>query len=219
MPDPISAVVAGISTIGSSVAGGKGAKKAASAEVQAAQLGIDEQRAAREELRTLLSPYTQQGPGALSGMLDLIGLNGRDAQSGAVSAQEASPFFQAFARQGEDAILQNASATGGLRGGNVQSALNQFRPNLLNQFIQQQYGRLSDIATLGQQSAAGVGAAGQNSANAISQLLQSQGSARAGGALAQGQAIANPLQLLAGFATGGFGGGFGGGVPQSGRVF
>ena len=48
-------------------------------------------------------------------------------------------------RQGEEAILQGASATGGLRGGNVQAALAQFRPAMLNRFVQQQYERLGGL--------------------------------------------------------------------------
>jgi hypothetical protein len=117
-------------------------------------------------------------------------------QQQAVSGFEANPLFQALARQGEEGILQNASATGGLRGGNVQGALAQFRPSLLNQFIEQQYGRLGGLATLGQNSAAGVGAAGVNAASSISDLLGQAGAARAGSALGQGKAFSQPFNLL-----------------------
>ena len=117
-------------------------------------------------------------------------------QQQAVSGFEANPLFQALARQGEEGILQNASATGGLRGGNVQGALAQFRPSLLNQFIEQQYGRLGGMATLGQQSAAGVGAAGVNAASSVSALLGEAGAARAGSALGQGKALSQPFNLL-----------------------
>jgi hypothetical protein len=117
-------------------------------------------------------------------------------QQQAVSGFEANPLFQSLARQGEEGILQNASATGGLRGGNVQGALAQFRPALLNQFIEQQYGRLGGMANLGQNSAAGVGAAGVNAASSISDLLGQAGAARAGSALGQGKAFSQPFNLL-----------------------
>lgn len=117
-------------------------------------------------------------------------------QQQAVSRFEANPLFQALARQGEEGILQNASATGGLRGGNVQGALAQFRPSLLNQFIEQQYGRLGEMARIGQASAAGVGASGMNAASSVSALLSEAGSARAGSALAQGKAFNQPFNLL-----------------------
>lgn len=193
MPEPITAGIAAVGSIGSGLIGSKSAKKAAAAETQAAQLGIAEQRAAREELRKLLAPYTAAGTPALQGLLDLAGLGTDVSQRQAIEEQEESPLFQALARQGEEAILQQASATGGLRGGNVQGALAQFRPSLLNQFIEQQYSRLGGIASLGQQSAAGVGTSGIQSASNISQLLGNIGSARAGGALASGQAWGNVI--------------------------
>jgi hypothetical protein len=73
------------------------------------------------------------GP-ALQAQMAALGLSGPEAQQEYVAQQEQSPAFQALARQQEEALLQNASATGGLRGGNVQGALAQFRPALLNQF-------------------------------------------------------------------------------------
>jgi len=78
-----------------------------------------------------------------------------------------------------------------LRGGNVQAALAQFRPQLLNQLITQQYERWGGLTKLGQASAAGVGAAGVEQGGAIADLLAQQGAARAGQALASGQAQAN----------------------------
>lgn len=122
-------------------------------------------------------------------------------QQEAVAQIEGSPMFQALARQGEEAILQNASATGGLRGGNVQAALGQFRPALLNQFIEQQYNRLGNMARVGQASATGVGAAGTEAATNIGNLLTQSGRAQAGSALAQGNAINQALGSVTGFVT------------------
>lgn len=107
-----------------------------------------------------------------------------DQQAAAYSQIENSPGFQALVRQGENAILQNASATGGLRGGNTQAALAQFRPAMLQQAIDTQYQRLGGLAASGQNSAALTGQAGQQSAAGISNLLQQQGAATAGSALA-----------------------------------
>jgi hypothetical protein len=124
-----------------------------------------------------------------------LGLSGAEAQAAYVAQQEQSPIFQALARQGEEAMLQQASATGGLRGGNVQGALAQFRPALLNQFLTQQYDRLGGMTSLGQQSAAGVGTAGMQSATSIAGLLGEAGAARAGSALGVGQALSGPFNL------------------------
>lgn len=200
MPDPVTGLVVG----GTSLLGGalqaKAAKKAGQAQVAAADLGAAEQRAAREEMRRLLEPYVAAGTPALQAQMAAVGLTGPEAQAEYVAQQEASPIFQALARQGEQAMLQQASATGGLRGGNIQGALAQYRPALLNQFLEQQYGRLGGLTTLGQQSAAGVGAAGMQTATSIADLLGQAGAARAGAALGKGQAWGNVLSLPAQFA-------------------
>ena len=124
-------------------------------------------------------------------------------QEAAYSAIEQSPGFQAIARQGEEAILQNASATGGLRGGNTQGALARFRPALLDQFIERQFGRLGGIASMGQNAAAGVGSAGLSTGANIGNVLMSRGAATAAGAGAQGQIFANTIGNLGGILAGG----------------
>lgn len=196
----IAAAVIGTAIIGG-VISSKSASKAADAQTYAADAAAAEARAAREELRTLMEPYVAAGTPGLQKQLNLLGLGTEQSQADAIAEQERSPLFQALARQGEDAILQNASATGGLRGGNTQGALAQFRPQLLDQFISQQYERLGGITRLGQNSAAGVGAAGLESANSIGAILQNKGAAIAGGALAQGQAWNNALGTIGGFAA------------------
>lgn len=196
MPDPVTGVMAAAS-VGSSLIGASAAKKAGRQQVQAAETGVAEQRAAREELRKLLEPYVAAGTPALQSIMGAVGLRGPEEQAAFVAQQEQSPIFQALARQGEEAILQQASATGGLRGGNVQGALAQFRPQLLNQFLEQQYERLGGLTTLGQQSAAGVGSSGITSATNIADLLGQAGQARAGAALGQAQAFGQGIGNLA----------------------
>ena len=199
----MSAVAAAV--IGSAVIGGavsmSAASKAGKAQVQAADRSAEEQRAAREEMRTLLNPYVSAGTPALQAQMAALGLSGQEAQQAYVTEQEQSPIFQALARQQEEALLQNASATGGLRGGNVQGALAQFRPQLLNQFLEQQYGRLSGLSQLGQASAAGVGAAGMQSANQIGQAYTQAGQARACSIMGQANAFNQALGTITGFGT------------------
>lgn len=219
MPDPISAGIATVSSVAKGAIGASAAKKAGRAQAQAAQAGIDEQRRANEELRRLLDPYVSAGTPALQAQMAALGLAGPGSQAEFIAEQERSPLFQGLAQQGEEAILQRASATGGLRGGNVQGALAQFRPGLLNQFIQQQYERLGGMVNLGQGAAAGVGRAGIDVASNIGNLLTNQGQARAGSALGVGQAWGNTvgdLTQLAGMAVGrgGFGGGSSPAMPN-----
>jgi hypothetical protein len=136
-----------------------------------------------------MSPYVTAGTESMAAQKALIGLAGPEAEAAAIAQQEQSPIFQALTRQGESAILQNASATGGLRGGNVQAALSQFRPQVLNTLIEQQYNRLGGFTKLGQASAAGQAEQGMASADSISNLLANQGAATAGGQIAKGNVV------------------------------
>jgi hypothetical protein len=139
---------------------------------------------------------------------------GADRQRQAIQGIEQGPQFQELLRQGEQGILQNASATGGLRGGNVQGALAQFRPNLLNQLIEAQYGKLAGLTSLGsgsaqnllgvgQASAAGTAAAGQQSAQNIGNLMVGQGQAQAAGQIGAANAFAQGASGVTGAIGGG----------------
>lgn len=202
-------------TIGSALGGaieGRGAAKDASqAQQQAAQGGIDEQRRQLDAIQKLLQPYTEAGTGALTQQQALLGMGTPGAQQQAIAALQGSPQFQALQQQGENAILQNASATGGLRGGNVQAALAQFRPALLSGLIDRQYSRLGGLTALGQNAAAGVGNTGMQTGANVANLLGQQGAARAGGILGQ-QGLSNGITQAFGAVqgAGGFGKLFGG---------
>lgn len=177
--------------------GADAAGDAASAQAGASQAGIDEQRRQFDAIQKLLQPYTEAGTGALTQQQALLGMGTPGAQQQAITALQGSPQFQALQQQGENAILQNASATGGLRGGNVQGALAQFRPALLSSLIDQQYSRLGGLTSIGQNAAAGVGNAGMSTGANVSTLLGQQGAAQAAGALGQAQAYGGTISGLA----------------------
>lgn len=182
--------VAGASLVGgiySSKKQGDAAQRAAGQQAESAELGIEEQRRQFDAIQELLKPYVTAGTGALGKQQDLAGANGPEAQRAAIAALAAAPEFQALTQQGEQAILANASATGGLRGGNVQGALAQFRPAMLSAQINDQYARLGGLSSMGLGAATRTGQFGQASSNNVTQLLQQQGAALAGGSLAQGR--------------------------------
>ena len=189
---PVAAVAAAtvVGGVLSSRAQSKAASSAAQAQTEASQAAIDEQRRQFDVVQELMKPYVNAGTQGLSGQSDLLGLNGADKQQAAINAINNSAAMNTYVQQGENALLQNASATGGLRGGNTQSALAQFRPQLLNQLVNQQYQNLGGLTSLGQNAAAGVGNAGMQTANNIGNLLGSIGNAQAGSAIMQGQANA-----------------------------
>lgn len=187
------AVVGGavISGVMSSKAQKNAAKTAANAQIDASEMGVEEQRRQFDAVQKLLKPYADAGLSGLTGQQDLLGINGTAAQQAAINNINNSSEMQTYLQQGENAILQNASATGGLRGGNTQAALAQFRPQLLNQLINQRYQNYAGLTSLGQNAAAGTGNAGMQTASNISNLYQQTGAAQAGAALASGQATAN----------------------------
>lgn len=199
-------VGAGAAAYGASKSG-KAANKAGEAQAEASAAGVEEQRRQFDKLVELLSPYTKAGESSLSAQQNILGLNGAEAQRAAISGIETSPYFQSTAQQGENAILQNASATGGLRGGNTQGALAQFRPQLLNQLVQQQYQNLGGITALGQNSAAQQGNAGMQSASNIGNLLSQGGAAQAGGIIGQANAQNQLISNLIGIGGAAYGAG------------
>ena len=96
-----------------------------------------------------LDPYTSGGADAQQAQLAMTGALGPEAQQQAISGIQSSPMFQGLVAQGEDSILQNAAATGGLRGGNTQGMLAQFAPQMLNQMIQQRFQNLGSLSNRG----------------------------------------------------------------------
>lgn len=193
--------VAGASLVGgiySANQQGRAADRASNAQQRSADRGIEEQRRQFDSIQTLLAPYANAGTGALTAQQNLVGTNGADAQRAAIEQIQNSPQFSALQQQGENSILANASATGGLRGGNTQGALAQFSPALLSGLIDQQYGRLGGLVSVGQNAAAGTGNAGLATGNNISNLLQQQGAAQAGGYLAQGRTQAGYANAITG---------------------
>ena len=205
----VAAAVGGAALVGglaSASAQRSAGNKAADAQMAAADRGIAEQQRQFDAVTQMLAPYRNAGTQALGGQLALAGLAGGDAQQQAITQLQNSPAFQAAPRQGEDSNLQNASATGNLRGGNVQAALGQFSPALLAQTINDQYSRLGGLTTLGQNAATMTGSAGLQTGNNVAQLLQQQGAAQAGAYLNQGKqtsamwnAPANALGTFYGF--------------------
>ena len=228
MPEPISASVIGgslITGIGGYMSQKSAAEEASGAQREASQAAIAEQRRQQAEMERLLAPYMQAGQGALTAQQNLLGLGGPEAQQAAIAQLESSPQFQAMMQQGESAILQNASATGGLRGGNTQAALAEFRPQLLSQLIQQQMGQLGGLAGMGQQSALNAAGYGQQGTQGVMGQLGAMGQAQAGAAMAQGQGMSNlfggvggalgTLGGLGAMGKGPFGGGGGGAAGSS----
>jgi hypothetical protein len=178
------------------------ANTAADAQGKASQMSVDEIKRQFDSVQSLMKPYVDSGVVSLQHQGDLIGLNGNDAQQAAITNIQNGPQYQSLINAGEGGILANASATGGLRGGNTQQALAQLRPSILSGLINDRFSQLGSITGLGQAAAGGQAAAAQNTGSQVAAQYGQMGSAQANAALAGGRADA----------------GFYGGLGQSGST-
>jgi hypothetical protein len=206
---------AAIGTVAGAAISANAAGDAADQQAESAAAGIGESRRQFDLVQSLLKPYVDAGTNGLSQYEQLAGLRGRGPQQAQIGALQRGAEYKTLTRQGENAILANASATGGLRGGNVQGSLADYRTNLLSSLIERQLTRSGGLAQQGQNSAARVGSAALTTGQQVSGLLQQQGAALAGGQIAGANAIGSAVGSLGGIAAGALGTG-GGGAGMSG---
>ena len=98
-------------------------------------------------------PYTQAGIGAYNQQAALSGALGPEAQQKAYAAYQQSPGVAFAQQEAERAILRNASALGGLGGGNVRDELSRRAVGTYMQDFQNQFGRLGDVSAQGYNAA------------------------------------------------------------------
>lgn len=196
-------------TIGSSLGGmfegQESAGQASSAQQASYDAGIAEQRRQFDLVQKLMEPYVAAGQPALSAQQAMLGLGPAGSEQAQIEAVKRSPTYLAMLGRGEESLLQRASATGGLRGGNIQAALAQFSPQLLAQELETRYNRLGGMTQLGQNAAAGVGTAGMATGTNVANLMGQQGAARAGGIVSQQNAMNIPGLFGMAQGAGGFG--------------
>lgn len=211
------AIVGGIGAGIYGATGGFGEDQAAAVgqgsevQVDAGRSALDDAKRARGEARLAsqqaqagLDPYAQAGTNSLQMQQALAGSLGPEAQQQAYAALQNGPAYAQMMDAASTGILQNASATGGLRGGNTQAALGQLGPEILQQLIQQQYGQLAGLSqqgmsAAGQQGQFGMGGAqlGLQGSQMTGGLMQDIGAYQAGGILGQTQArLAGRQQAL-----------------------
>jgi hypothetical protein len=172
---------------------------------------IAEQQSQMGQNRTDEAPYMGFGSSSLGQLGDLLGLNGPDAAAKAIDALKNSPLYQSLFNTGQEAVLQNASATGGVRGGNTQGALYELGSNTLSDVIQNQIRSLFGGADLGQKATGQLGTLNQEGANNIASGYMTIGNALANKTLGQqqvwndlGSKIQQMIQQAAQAGAGGF---------------
>ena len=184
----IGASVGGL--LGGAIDGKKQTKATTNATSQAVnqvnqgyQSGINAGNAQYQQTAGNLAPWLISGQLANAQQGNLVGLNGGAQQQAAIDQLKASPLYTSLYNNGQNAILANASATGGLRGGNTQRSLYGLGNDTLAQLIQSQLGNLGGISSMGQSTALGQGALGAANTSSIQSLLGSIGANNAAGTL------------------------------------
>jgi len=185
--------------LGGAIDGKKNTKNVQTANNQAVgainngyQQGINAGNAQQAQTAANLAPWLLAGQSAIGQQGNLVGLNGAPQQQSAIDQLKASPLYQSLFNNGQNTILANASATGGLRGGDTQGSLYNLGTDTLAQLIQMQLGNLGGISQLGAQTGSDLGRFGASNTASIQSMLGGMGSANASGILAnQGAANAN----------------------------
>jgi hypothetical protein len=207
--------IGGIASVVSGSNQASAAKSAANAQTQANNAAIAEQQREFGINQQNLQPWLKAGQSALGQYQDLSGANGAAPQQSAITALQSNPLYTSMLNQGNQAILANASATGGLRSGNVNYNLANFDANALASVYQQQLGSLGALSGLGNSTGGTLGSLGAATSGNISNLLSQNGSANAGGILSSAGALGAGINgglssLLGGLTQGAMLGGFGG---------
>lgn len=189
----------GISTalgIAAPIVGGLLGSKSASSQQKAVTGGLDQstqlQREQFDYLKQILAPYQEAGTQALPALTGFINQPQQNF-SFDYGAYFNSPEYAALSQQSQQAALRNASATGGLRGGDAQVALASIAPQLAQQARQNaqqefslnqganlnRYNMLQGIAGLGTGATSQLGNAAQNFGQIAGQNAALAGQARA----------------------------------------
>ncbi len=171
---------------------------------QTAEQGINRRFDITQET---LRPSIEAGDLARQQQQALLGLSGQEAQQTAFAGLQESPGQQFLRNRAQKNLVRNASAIGGLGGGNVRSALVEQGTGFAAQDLQNQFGRLGQLAGQGQAAATSTGQFGSQAANQAGQFGIAGSQARASGILGSQQAEAQfrgQLLGLGGQALGGF---------------
>lgn len=210
------------SFVGSLIGGGKQKKASRRAEqlqYDAAMAGLDETRRQFDLTRGDFASEQLLGEDSIRNFRGLVGLDGAEAQQSQIDMLRESPLYQSLFNNGRDTILASASATGGLRGGNVQDGLSRFGADTLSSVIQQQLGNYGGGIGIGMGSDQAIGGFGERAVASMNDSRNFGAGARAQGALVRGGINAQNWNNFGGYlddavaaaaGAGGGGGGIGG---------
>ena len=192
------AAIAAGATIYSANKQSNAAKGAANAQKNAANEAIQQSEANYQRTAADLNPYIDTGKNALG---QINALNGGD-----YSSFHASPDYQFSLTQGLQGLDRSAAARGSLYSGGHSADVLNYAQGLADQNYNSYYGKLQQLAGMGQNAASNLGSVGTGNAAAIGGYLTNAGNAQANGAINNANASSNmwgQLGNLAGNYLGG----------------
>jgi len=186
-------VAVAAATVVSGAIASKDAKKGRKAAAKGEETAREESQRQFDLTREDFAPFQEAGVAALGQQQALIGLSGVEAQQEALTALEVSPGQQFLRDRAQKNLVRNASAIGGLGGGNVRGALVQQGVGFAQQDIQNQFGRLGQIAGQGQAATTSQAQIGGNISQNIANQAIASGQNRATGIAQQSQIQQNTI--------------------------
>lgn len=182
--------------------------EAADAQKDASYAALKNEREMFDQIRGDLAPFRETGVSALTKYADALGLNGGAARDQFRTDFRADPGYQYAFDEGMRAVEGSAAARGGVLNGGTLRALQRTGQGMADQQYGSYLDRFMGLANMGQNSAALTGQFGSASSGRQGGYLNDMGAARAGGYLAQGQAVNGAISNMlktAGQIAGGFG--------------
>jgi hypothetical protein len=177
------------------------AEEAARVQSQAAVSAVPIQQQAFLGAQQNIQPFVGVGQAALGSRAALAGLGGQAGQEAAFAQIAESPGQRFIRDRQQRALLRNASAIGGLGGGNIRTALQEQAAGFAAQDIGAQRQELAQLSGGGLQAAGTLGGLGAATAGNIADLTQAEAAARATGILGSQQAQASGVEQALGLAT------------------
>jgi hypothetical protein len=136
-------------------------------------------------------PFEDVSKLSLADQQDLLGLNGPDAATAAMSKFQTSPGYQFSMDQGMRAIDAGAASKGLLHSGATIKAEQTFGTGLADQEFSNYFGRLNSLSNMGLTAAGGISTAGNNLASGLENNAQSQATTAIGAGNAQSSIFGN----------------------------
>lgn len=206
-------IPAAAALIGSSMSS-RAAKSAAATQAQAADRATELQREQFERQVELQEPWRQAGMTALNKLTPLA----TQYTPFGMQQFQADPGYAFRLGEGMKALERSAAARGGLLSGATMKGLQRYGQDLASQEYMNAFNRyqternaqlnpLQSLAGVGQTSVNQLGAAGQNYATTVGNMMIGQGQAAAGAALARGSAYQRGLGDIGYMAGRYYGGG------------